>query len=109
MAPHIHLIYGQTCKTNFRMLTIKSLMWWRCVDNVFMVWQHGRESLQQFLGFLNNFHPRIKFTSEYSYTKVNFLDVEVKLEGNNIKTELKTVRHSTVSRGFLLPLHMAKV
>ena len=66
----------------------KPLVWWRYIDDVFMVWQHGRESLQQFLGFLNNFHPSIKFTAEYSNTKVNFLDVQVFLEGNYIKTDL---------------------
>ena len=71
----------------------KPLVCWRYIDDVFMVWQHSRESLQQFLGFLNNFHPSIKFTTEYSITKVNF---QFFLYRNYIKTGLyvKADRHS---------------
>ena len=67
----------------------KPLVWWRYIDDVLMVWQHGRESLQQFLGFLKiTSIPAALSLPEYSNTNVNFLDVQVFLEGNYIKTDL---------------------
>ena len=42
-----------------------------------MIWQNGDDELKIFLEKLNNFHPSIKFTCEYSYEKANYLDVQV--------------------------------
>ena len=53
-----------------------------------MIWQHGEEKLKEFLKILNSCHPTIKFTSEYSLDKVNFLDVEVIRSGNKLLTDL---------------------
>lgn len=25
----------------------KALVWWRCIDNVLLVWEHGEESLEK--------------------------------------------------------------
>ena len=63
--------------------------WWRYIDDIFDIWEHGRESLMTFLDQINSFHPSIKFTSETS-TQVSFLDTTVILEGNNIHTDLYT-------------------
>ena len=51
------------------------LFWARFIDDIFMVWEYGEEELQKFILHLNTIHATIKFTSEYSQTKVNFLDV----------------------------------
>ena len=42
------------------------LVWWRYIDDIFMIWEHGEEELQKFLETLNCYHPTIKFTAEYS-------------------------------------------
>ena len=42
------------------------LVWWRYIDDIFMIWEHGEEELQNFLETLNCYHPTIKFTAEYS-------------------------------------------
>ena len=65
-------------------------VWWRYIDDVFAIWQHGQEALDIFLEQINNFHPTIKFTSEHSTKSVAFLDTTVILEGNVIHTDLHT-------------------
>ena len=50
----------------------KPMIWWRYIDDIFFVWEHGEESLEKFLNKLNTFHPTIKFTAEYSKEAINF-------------------------------------
>ena len=45
-----------------------------------MVWTHGREALDEFIDYLNNCHPTIKFTTEISETEISFLDTTVHLD-----------------------------
>lgn len=67
------------------------LVWWRYIDDIFMIWQHSREELCSFLDALNGFHETIKFTAEISETSVNFLDTTVrKDENDSITTDLYT-------------------
>ncbi|KAJ8910459.1 hypothetical protein NQ315_008872 [Exocentrus adspersus] len=42
----------------------KPKIWWRYVDDVFSIWPHGQDNLTDFLNFLNNIEPTIKFTLE---------------------------------------------
>ena len=67
---------------------LKPLVWWRYIDDIFMMWEHGEEELQKFLETLNCYHPTIKFTAEYSRAKINFLDVTVVKKGNQLVTDL---------------------
>ena len=66
----------------------KPLAWWRYIDDIFMLWQHGEKELEKFLEFLNCYHPTIKFTANYSRNKVNFLDVSVRKKDNQLVTDL---------------------
>ena len=50
-------------------------LWLRYLDDIFCIWTEGLENLKEFFGFLNNIHPSIKFTMEYSQKQINFLDV----------------------------------
>ena len=43
---------------------LKPLTWKRFIDDCFMVWTHGEESLKTFIEYLNSLHPTIKFTHE---------------------------------------------
>ena len=67
---------------------LKPLVWWRYNDDIFMVWEHGEEDLKKFLETLNFYHPTIKFTAEYSRTKMKFLNVTVMKKGNQLVTDL---------------------
>ena len=59
----------------------KPVVWWRYIDDIFFIWEHGEESLEKFLNKLNSFHPTIKFTAEYSKETINFSDVNIRLVG----------------------------
>ncbi|GJQ66633.1 hypothetical protein Trydic_g4603 [Trypoxylus dichotomus] len=37
----------------------KPTVWWRYVDDTFVVWPHGRDKLERFLEHLNGVHPNI--------------------------------------------------
>ena len=51
-----------------------------CFDNT--------DELKIFLEKLNNFHPSIKFTCEYSLEKVSYLDVQVIVREGKLITDL---------------------
>lgn len=52
--------------------------WFRYVDDTFVIWPHGRDSLGEFLSFLNSQHQDIRFTMEIeSDGHLPFLDVLV--------------------------------
>ena len=36
----------------------------------FFIWEHGEESLKEFINEFNSFHPTIKFTTELSKEKI---------------------------------------
>ena len=57
---------------------LKPWVWLRYTDDIFFVWTFGEEKLHDFLSCLNEFHPNLKFTYEYSTEQINFLDVIVK-------------------------------
>ena len=68
---------------------LKPWLWWRYIDDIFMIWEHGEESLLKFIDYLNEIHPTIKFTYKYSRDSIEFLDVMViKEEGGGLKTDL---------------------
>ena len=40
--------------------THSPLFWWRYIDDIFLLWTHGEEKLNDFITYLNNLHPTIK-------------------------------------------------
>ena len=61
----------------------KPSFWWRYIDDIFSIWEHGEESLKEFINEINSFHPTIKFTADWS--KEN---VEVTLNNGVLSTDL---------------------
>ena len=61
---------------------LKPLTWKRFIDDIFMIWTHGEDSLNKFIEYLNSLHETIKFTHEMSYTQIDFLDTTVKFGEN---------------------------
>ena len=49
--------------------------WKRYIDDIFLVWTDTKESLEQFIKSINNLHPRINFTAEFSTDEITFLDL----------------------------------
>ena len=58
-------------------IELKPYLWWRYIDDIFFLWEHGKEKLKKFIEYLNDKHATIKFTAEWSQTLINFLDVSV--------------------------------
>lgn len=81
MAPNYAIVFMDYLETRF-LSTCKNipLVWWRYIDDIFFIWQHGTKDLEDFMQALNSHHPTIKFTSETSETEVNFLDTTIYLE-----------------------------
>ena len=73
------------------------LIWWRYIDDIFLIWTHGEDQLNSFITYLNSLHPTIKFTSSFSYSEIPFLDVNVMLIDDRLETDLyvkPTDKHS---------------
>ena len=64
------------------------LLYLRYIDDIFIIWQHGMESLLLFIEHLNGYSANVKFTYSFSKEKVSFLDTCVKLEDNQLITDL---------------------
>ena len=60
----------------------------RFIDDIFIIWTHGRESLHEILDYMNNCSDSIKFKHEISDDRVAFLDTLVILDEGKIKTDL---------------------
>ena len=45
----------------------------RLIDDIFLIWPHGTDSLLEFMDHLNTVHPTIKFISDISHTEISFL------------------------------------
>ena len=90
---------------------LKPYLWWRYIDDIFFLWEHGEEKLKGFIEHLNEKHPTIKFTAEWSKTSINFLDVTVSLVGGNITTDLyvkPTDSHQYLHSSSCHPYHCKK-
>ena len=42
----------------------KPMIWWRYIDDIFFIWEHGEESLKVFIEKVNMLHSTIQFTLE---------------------------------------------
>ena len=59
------------------------------------------ENLKEFFEFLNNVHPSIKFTMEYSQKQINFLDVLISQNDNESSLVTSLFTKSTNSHQYL--------
>ena len=94
-----------------REVELKPYLWWRYIDNIFFIWEHGEEKLKEFIDVLNKKHPTIKFTVEWSKTQINFLDVTVYLENGKNKADLyvkPTDTHQYLHSSSCHPCHCKK-
>ena len=86
----------------------KPYLWWRYIDDIFFLWEHGENKLKSFLDKINEVHPTIKFTAEWSKTSINFLDVTVSLVEGVIETDLyvkPTDSHQFLQSSSCHPFH----
>ena len=76
---------------NIFMYVLETRMLKECefLDDIFFIWLHGIERLQEFLKFIDSFHETISYTWDYSENQVSFLDVTICREvGGGISTDV---------------------
>lgn len=49
------------------------LVYLRYISDIFIIWRHGKTSLEKFCQDFNNFHPPTKLTLEYSVQKIPYV------------------------------------
>ncbi len=73
----------------FRAEICKPKFWTRYVDDVFAIWNHGEEKIPEFLAYLNELIPGIKFTVELEKNgALPFLDVLVQRKETEFETSI---------------------
>ena len=65
------------------------------------MWTEGLENLKEFFGSLNNVHPSIKFTIEYSQKEINCLDVLISKNDNKSSLVTSSFTKSNDSHQYL--------
>ena len=92
MAPrYANLFMGYLEKDLLEKSPHKPLAWFRYIDDVFIIWTHGRDELDDFLKLANdNAYGMIFEVSEDSVSEssVPFLDVKVILQGGKLHSDL---------------------
>jgi hypothetical protein len=84
------------------------LVWWRYIDDVFVVWTNSRDDLEDFVEHLNTRLPTIKFSLEISENEIAFLDTLVKKQVPNC-TLIYTVNPLTVLTIYCITPHTHKL
>ena len=87
------------------------LVWFCYIDDIFFIWTHGENDLRSFMQKLNQFHPYLSFTYEFSKKYIAFLDCLVNLFENKLTTDLyvkPTDTHQYFDYTSLHPEHTKK-
>ena len=86
-------------------------LWKRFIDDIFLIWPHGIDSLLKFIEHLNTVHPTFKFSSDISYTEIPFLDLTIYIRDFKLYTRLytKTIdRHMYLNYSSEHPISLKK-
>ncbi|GFO29195.1 hypothetical protein PoB_005570000 [Plakobranchus ocellatus] len=68
---YANLLMGELEDKLLASAATKPKIWLRYIDDIFLIWTHGRSNLDTFIAHANNFHPSIKFSSTISYLPVS--------------------------------------
>ena len=58
------------------------------LDECLLRWSHGRETFDEFVEYLTSYHKTIKLTAEILEISVPFLDLNIHLDNDQIRTDL---------------------
>lgn len=68
----------------------KPFIYLRYIDDIFGIWLHGEDSLREFHQRANSIHQQIKLELRMSTSTVEFLDVRVNVNGDELNTDVYT-------------------
>ena len=100
-----------TNRINSLCLGLKPWVWFKHLDDIFLVWLHREESLLQFLNYANSYHATIKYTWGWSYSRLSYLDVMVKVKDTRLDTDVfskPTDTHQYLEYGSCHPKHVKR-
>ncbi|CAM5099519.1 unnamed protein product [Eretmochelys imbricata] len=89
MAPQYANIFMADLEQHFlssRPLT--PLLYLRYIDDIFIIWTHGKEALEECHHDFNNFHPTINLSLDQSTQEIHFLDTTVLISDDHINITL---------------------
>ena len=86
--PYSILFMAELKEEILRKAGFKLYLWWRYINDIFFLWEHGEEKLNSFTFNINKMHPTIKLTAYWSKTSINFPDVTVSIAEGVIETDL---------------------
>lgn len=74
MAPtYANLYMGQLEEQLLEQTTLKPLVWFRFIDNIFFLWMFGQTKLQQFFSACNGFDPhKIRTNSIFNHRSLSW-------------------------------------
>ena len=81
----------------------------RYIDDCLGATSCTKEELERFIGFVNSFHPALKFTWGISETSVTFLDINISVQDNKLATSVHykpTDSHSYLLYSSYHPSHV---
>ena len=89
MAPtYVNIVMHYVENTFISSLNLQKTVYFRHIDDIFLIWSHGINTFETILENANRTHPNISFTHEYSTTAVSFLDVIIEINNGIISTNL---------------------
>ncbi|XP_074819362.1 GPI alpha-1,4-mannosyltransferase I, stabilizing subunit [Natator depressus] len=112
MAPQYANIFMADLEQRFlssRPLT--PLLYLRYIDDIFIIWTHGKAALEEFHHDFNNFHPTINLSLVQSTHEIHFLDTTVLINDGHINTTLyrkPTDRYSYLHASSFHPDHTTR-
>lgn len=109
MAPsYANLFMGALERKILSTQSYKPIVWLRYIDDIFAIWTHGQQLLENFLSNINKHHHTIKFTATFSQQQVIFLDTRVYIKEGHLETDLhvkNTDTHQYLHATSCHPLH----
>uniref|UniRef100_K7G6Y6 Reverse transcriptase domain-containing protein n=1 Tax=Pelodiscus sinensis TaxID=13735 RepID=K7G6Y6_PELSI len=100
MAPQYANIFMADLEQRFlNSRPLSPLLYLRYIDDIFMIWTHGQETLEIFHRDFNNLHPTINLSLDHSTREIHFLDTTVQI--NNGKLDTTLYRKPTDSYSYL--------
>ena len=85
--PPYACIFMDQIETKFlRIQSHQPMIWFKYIDDIFFVWTHGEEKLEEFMADFNAFNPNIQFTYESSKKSIAFLDLDVALYNGRLES-----------------------
>uniref|UniRef100_A0A8D9BBF2 Nicotine oxidoreductase n=1 Tax=Cacopsylla melanoneura TaxID=428564 RepID=A0A8D9BBF2_9HEMI len=64
------------------------ISWFRYVDDILIIWSSSNRQMENFKNDLNKINDNIQFTLEIGGKELNYLDLNINIENNNLKTKI---------------------